>query len=248
VTPPPSRLRLTAHAGHVDVWATALDQAPAVLARLRGTLTDDETARADRFHFERDGHRFVIARAVLREILGAYLGVAPRAVRFVLGPRDKPALAPPVDAAGVQFNVSHSGEIALYAVTRREPVGVDVEQVRALDDLAALAERNFSRAECAALFALPPERRAVAFFSCWTRKEAYVKALGEGLSHPLQAFTVSFEDGAPARVVEIDGDIAAARRWTLAAIDVAAGYAAAVAVDGPVTVTMRGFWEPRGDS
>jgi 4'-phosphopantetheinyl transferase len=247
VTRPPSPPPLEARAGHVEVWATGLDRAPAVLARMRAILADDETARAARFHFERDARRFVVARAVLRELLGAYLAVTPREVSFVNGPRDKPGLAPPLDASGVQFNVSHSGEIALYAVTRHRPVGVDVEQVRALDNLAALAERNFSRAERAALFALPPAHRPAAFFACWTRKEAYVKALGEGLAHPLDAFTVSLAAGEPARVTEIGGDAAAAQRWTLAALDVAPGYEAAVAVDGPATVAMRGFWnQPPG--
>jgi 4'-phosphopantetheinyl transferase len=241
VTTPAARPVLTP--GAVDVWATALDREPAAVARLRESLADDELARADRFHFERDARRFVVARAVLRDVLGAYLATAPRAVRFVYGPRDKPALAPPLDATGVQFNVSHSGEIALYALTLHRQIGVDVEQVRTLTDLDALAKRNFSRAECGALFALPPAQHPPAFFACWTGKEAYVKALGDGLSHPLDAFTVSFAAGEPARVVEIAGDAAAAARWTLAAIDVGVGYAAAVAVDGPATVAMRGFWE-----
>ena len=230
-------------AGRVDVWATALDRAPAALARLRVVLSDDEAARATRFHFERDARRFIVARAVLRDLLGAYLGMAPRAVRFVYGARDKPALALPLDASGMQFNVSHSGEIALCAVGLQQRLGVDVEQIRALADLVALAQRNFSAAECRALFALPPERRPGAFFACWTRKEAYIKALGDGLAHPLDAFTVSFAAGEPARVVEIRDEPAAAERWTLAAIGVGPGYEAAVAVDGPATVTMRGYWE-----
>lgn len=245
MTPP--ALRLAARAGHVDVWATALDRPPAACERLRAWLTADETARAARFHFERDARRYVVARGVLRDLLGAYLGLAPGAIRFVYGPRDKPALAPPLDAGGVQFNVSHSGAVALYAVGVHRRMGVDVEQVRVLDDLDALAERNFSRAERAALRALPPEQRPAAFFACWTRKEAYVKALGDGLSHPLDAFTVSFAAGAPARVVEIEGDAVAAARWTLGAIGVGPGYEAAVAVDGPVTIAMRGFWEPASD-
>ena len=238
-----SRTDPTARAGHVDVWATALDPAPAALARLRGLLSEDEAARAARFHFERDARRFTVARAVLRELLGAYVGVAPRDVRFVYGARDKPALASPLDDSQLQFNVSHSGEIALYAVGLHRRVGVDVEQLRALDDLEGLAARNFSAAECRALFALPPELRAPAFFACWTRKEAYIKAVGDGLAYPLNAFTVSLVPGEAARFVEIEGDPAAAQRWTLQAIDVRSGYEAAVAVDGPATVTLRGDWQ-----
>lgn len=242
------RSHLSARPGHVDVWATALDRPPATLERLGRLLTDDETARAKRFVFARDRRRFVVARGVLRELLGAYLGRAPGAIRFVYGAAGKPALAPPLDAAGLEFNVSHSDEIALYAVGLYRPVGADVEQVRALDDLEALAERNFSRAERRALFALPLTQRLAGFFACWTRKEAFIKALGEGLSHPLDAFTVSLAPGEPARFVEIGGEAGDAERWTLAAVEVGADYHAAVAVDGPATVAMRGYWEQASSS
>jgi 4'-phosphopantetheinyl transferase len=233
--------------GHVDVWATALDLSPAREARLEGWLDADERARAARFVFPRDGRRFRVARGTLREILGGYLSVAPPAVRFVYAPAGKPALAEPFADAGVAFNVSHSGEIALYAIGARSRIGVDVEQVRPLDDLEALAERNFSAAEQRALLALPPPAREPAFFACWTRKEAFIKALGDGLSYPLDAFTVSFTAGEPARFVEVRGDPTTATQWTLATLDVRPGYAAAVAVDGPVTVTWRGFWEQSSD-
>jgi 4'-phosphopantetheinyl transferase len=181
-------------------------------------------------------------------LLGAYLGVPPSIVGFVYGPQDKPALAPPLDASGLQFNVSHSGEVALYAVGLHQRIGVDIEQARPLDDLAALAERNFSAAERRALFTLPPEQRPLAFFTCWARKEAFIKALGEGLSHPLDTFTVTLAPGQPARFVEIGGEAGAAERWTLAALDVPAGYHAALAAEGPATVTMRGFWEQASGS
>jgi 4'-phosphopantetheinyl transferase len=225
------------------VWATALERPPGALERLGRLLIDDETARAERFVFARDRRRFVVARGVLRELLGAYLGCPPGEVRFVYGPAGKPALAPPLAAAGLEFNVSHSGELALYAVGLHRPLGVDVEQVRELDELEALAERNFSSAERRALLALPPAERPAGFFACWTRKEAFIKALGEGLSHPLSAFTVSLVPGEPARFVEIGGEAGAAERWTLTTIDVGAGYHAAVAAEGPVTVAMRGYWE-----
>jgi 4'-phosphopantetheinyl transferase len=225
------------------VWATALDRPPAVLARLREQLDADERARAARFHFERDARRFTVARTVLRELLGAYLGRPPGDVRFVYGPRDKPELAPPLDASGLQFNVSHSGEIALYAVSLGQRLGVDVEQHRRLDDLAALARRNFSAAECRVLFSLAAEQQPLAFFRCWTRKEAFIKALGDGLAYPLDAFTVTLAPGEDARFVEIRDEPGSAERWTLVPITVGAGYDAAVAVDGPATVTMRGYWE-----
>jgi 4'-phosphopantetheinyl transferase len=242
----PSR-GLPVRPGHVDVWMTALDPAPARQTRLERWLDTDERGRAARFVFPRDARRFRVARGTLREILGGYLGVAADAVRFAYAAAGKPALAEPFTDAGVAFNVSHSGEVALYAIGARSRIGVDVEQIRPLDDLEALAERNFSAAERRALLALPPAAREPAFFACWTRKEAFIKALGDGLSYPLDAFTVSFAAGEPARFVEIRGEPATAAQWTLAALDVGAGYAAAVAVDGPVTVTWRGPWEQSSD-
>jgi 4'-phosphopantetheinyl transferase len=239
---------LSARPGHVDVWATALDPATAVHERLERWLDADERARAARFVFPRDARRFRVARGTLREILGGYLGVAPDAVRFVYAAAGKPALAAPFAEAGVAFNVSHSGEVALYAIGGQGRIGVDIEQVRPLDDLEALAARNFSAAEQRALLALPPPAREPAFFACWTRKEAFIKALGDGLSYPLDAFTVSFAAGEPARFVEIRGDPTTAARWTLTALDVGTSYAAAVAVDSPVTVTWRGPWEQASDS
>jgi 4'-phosphopantetheinyl transferase len=234
--------------GHVDVWATSLDPAPPTVARLERWLDPDERARAARFVFERDARRFRVARGVLREILAAYLGATPDTVRFVYTAAGKPALAEPFTGAGVEFNVSHSGEIALYAIGTSGRLGVDVELIRPLDDLEALATRNFSTAEQRALLALPPGQREPAFFACWTRKEAFIKALGDGLSYPLDAFTVSFAAGEPARLLEVRGEPAAAARWTLVALDIGVGYAAAVAVDGPATVTVRGSWEQSSGS
>jgi 4'-phosphopantetheinyl transferase len=238
---------LPVHPGHVEVWMTPLDPPPVRLARLERWLDADERARAARFVFPRDGRRFRVARGTLREILGAYLGTAPDAVRFGYAAAGKPALAAPFTDAGVAFNVSHSGEVALVAIGARRRIGVDVEQIRPLEDLVALAERNFSVAERRTLLALPSAAREPAFFACWTRKEAFIKALGDGLSYPLDAFTVSFTAGEPARFVDIRGEPATAAQWTLAALDAGPGYAAAVAVDAPVTVTWRGPWEQSSD-
>jgi 4'-phosphopantetheinyl transferase len=239
---------LNTRPGHVDLWATALDPATPTLARLERLLDADERARAARFVFAPDARRFRVARGTLREILGGYLGVAPADVRFAYAAAGKPALAAPFTGAGVEFNLSHSGEIALYAIADQRRIGIDVEQIRPLDDMEALAERNFSAAERRALFAVAPAQRAVAFFACWTRKEAYIKALGDGLGHPLDSLTVSLGAGEPARFLEIGGEPAAAARWTLAALDVGAGYEAAVAVDGPATVRLRGYWEQSSSS
>jgi len=159
------------------------------------SLVPDERQRAERFRFERDRRRFIVAHGVLRDILGRYLKCSPAQVSFSYNQYGKPALAQESEAIGLRFNMSHSHEVALYALTRAREVGVDVELLR--EDFASLeiAERFFSRSEVALLNSLAPELRTDGFFNCWTRKEAYIKALGEGLSHPLDRFAVSLAPG-----------------------------------------------------
>jgi 4'-phosphopantetheinyl transferase len=214
--------------GEVHLWRIALDRQDA--HDLRRVLAPDELARADRFVFERDRRRFVVARAALRYTLADYLGVSPEAVGFEYGAHGKPALA--ASWPDVRFNLSHSDELALCAVTRGREIGVDVEHTHPLQDLEGLAERVFSRRERARLSALRGGDKLTGFFNAWTRKEAFIKALGEGLSHPLDRFDVSLAPRAPARLERIDGDAARAARWSLAAAEVDAGYTAAVVVDG----------------
>lgn len=224
--PPPADLRLGA--GEVHVWRASLERDGAEAERLWATLTDDERERARRFHFERDRRRFVIARGALRELLGRYLATPPALIRFAYNEFGKPVLWR--DAGGLRFNVSHSHEAALYAFTLGREVGVDVELLR--DDFASLeiAERFFSEAEVRALASLPAELRTQAFFNCWTRKEAYIKALGEGLSHPLDRFTVSLKPGEPARLVSTVQDPREAGEWSIVDLKPFGGYAAALAI------------------
>jgi len=188
----------------VHVWRIALDRGDG--DSLRARLSSDELARAARFHFERDRTRFLVARAALREILAHYLGASPAEIAFVYGDHGKPALAPP--HGDLRFNLSHSHGLALCAVTRGREVGVDVERIRELDDLEDLARSVFSARELAALHRLPEPGLLAGFFTGWTRKEAFIKALGEGLSHPLKRFDVSLEPGRPARLERIDGNAA----------------------------------------
>ena len=241
------RRRLTLACDEMHVWRARLDRGPAVVRAMRDTLTPDERERADRFRFEKDRVRFVVARGALRDILGRYLGSPPGAISFSPGEFGKPELAGAAAESRLRFNVSHSDGLALYAVNREREVGVDLELLR--EDFAGLeiAERFFSPREVQALRALPRESRAAAFFNCWTRKEAYIKARGEGLSHPLHGFTVSLAPGEPAELLATDDDPAEAARWSLVELSPAEGFAAALAVKGPKPPITFWHWSPPPD-
>jgi 4'-phosphopantetheinyl transferase len=167
---------------------------------------------------------------VLRAILGRTLNRAPESLSFCYGSHGKPALAGESDGATIRFNVSHSHGIALYAVTRGRELGVDLEHIRFDLEVAEIAERFFSRREIAMLRTLPTELQCQAFFHCWTRKEAYIKARGEGLSLPLDQFDVSLIPGEPAALLGTQPDPSEASRWSVQELFPAPGYAAALAV------------------
>lgn len=189
------------------------------------SLSGDERKRAARFHFERDREAFVSARGRLRELIGQYLSIAPGKVVFSYGAQDKPAVE---NACGLQFNLAHSGDWALFGFCADSRIGVDIERVRAMADQEALAARFFSPEECADLMHMPKAERESAFFACWTRKEAYVKAVGSGLSLPLDSFRVTLlPEAAPELLASRDGG-----RWTLFDLNPAEGYRGAVAVEG----------------
>lgn len=174
--------------GAVHVWGAALDPEPGRLAALAATLTADESARAASCRLESQRRRFVAGRGQLRLLLGRYLGTDASEVRFVYGPHGKPALFQGGGATALSFNVAHSGERALFAVGRERELGIDLERIREGVDHEAIAERFFAPGEAASLRRLPARRRTEAFFACWVRKEAYVKALGTGLSAPRGGF------------------------------------------------------------
>src|SRR5207249_8265351 len=146
--------------------------------------------------------RFIVGRAVLRLILAGYVHELPRRLRFDYGPHGKPALAHDGKPHATHFNVSHSQGLAVYAITRGKEIGIDIEYVCPARSIDAVAETAFSPWELAALQSLPPDRRQIAFFTCWTRKEAYLKARGEGLSLPLEQFDVSLAPGEPAALLD----------------------------------------------
>ncbi len=228
-------------ADEVHVWRASLALPGAYLSRYYEWLSPDERERADRFRFPKHRGHFIAGRGFLREILARYTGAAPRDLRFEYGPHGKPSLAGAGAAAGIRFNMSHSGGLALYAVTWGGEVGVDVERFRPEVECEKIAHRFFSPAEVEALFALPAEARRTAFFLCWSRKEAYIKALGTGLALPLDEFDVSLHPDQPAALLGARHDPEALHRWRLWSLDPGPGYAGALVTEGNV-VTVR-CWE-----
>ena len=227
-------------AGDIHLWYVDLAVTASTVARLAACLSGDERERACRFKFDRDARRFMVARSALRRVLGGYLGLAPHGVAFTYGAHGKPALDG--NRAALSFNLSHSGDVAVVAVGWDRAVGVDVEQYRPLPDLAALAARSFAPRERAVLDALPEAERPAAFFRCWTRKEAFIKATGQGLAQPLDAFVVSLGPDEPARFLDIDGDPGALARWTLYDVQPPPGYAGALVVEGAVRAVYGRAW------
>lgn len=184
----------------VDLWLWPLTDASGAEAEHWRLLTEEERARADRFVFPKHRKRFIHGRGRLREILAAYAGVAPGELRFALSAYDKPSIANTL-VAPLHFNLSHSGDLAALGVSRESELGVDIEWIRLLKE--DIAGTYFSASECAVLRALPETEQPRAFFECWSRKEAYIKASGEGLSIPLDSFDVSFGPGAAPRFLRI---------------------------------------------
>lgn len=223
---------LTLSNDEVHVWRAVLDQNPSRIDNLLETFAEDERARAERFYFQTDRERFIVARGALREILGGYLKRAAKSVSFCYGPHGKPVLARDSGGDTIHFNLSHSHGVALYAVTRGREIGIDLEFIREGLEIEQLAERFFSQREIAALRGLPVSLRKHAFFLCWTRKEAYIKAKGEGLSLPLDQFDVSLIPGEPAALLTTQADPDEALRWSLRELSVGPGYVSAVAVEG----------------
>lgn len=219
-------LRLTLEENTVDVWSADLDRSPYEMCRLHDTLSSDERERASKFHFPADQQRFIASRGILREILARYLGRSPSTLHFSYGPFGKPSLAD-YCAGDLRFNLSHSGNVALYAVARNREIGVDVERIDStfVDD--GIEEKFFSRNEVAKLRSLDASERLRAFFNCWTRKEAYVKARGSGLQISLQSFDVSLAPGEAVAFLS-----KAESGWSLLALPLGRDHAAAVAVEG----------------
>jgi 4'-phosphopantetheinyl transferase len=210
----------------VHVWSIRTEASNAVAARFELILAPDERHRAARFAFDHLRHSFILARGALRILLGHYLNVHPASIEFQYSSKGKPALA---ESAGIEFNASHSGRLAVFALTAGCQIGVDVEQLRPLRDMQSIADRFFCPEEAADLMTVAADQRERAFFACWTRKEAYIKAVGDGLSAPLDGFRVPVQPGEPVRFIHVAHDTNAAKAWTLHDLQLADNYVSALA-------------------
>ena len=224
---------LTLAPGEIHVWSVRLDPPPDRVEALGRCLSPDEWERANRFRFEKHRRQYVVGRGALRTLLAAYLGTRPELVKFSYGKRGKPFLDPSGD---LQFNLSNSDELALVGFVLGREIGVDVEYLRKMEDCEQISERFFSESERTVLRSIPFPAKQEAFFNCWTRKEAYLKAVGEGLAAPLDSFDVTLALEEPPRMLTLEGDAERASRWFLYHLRPAPDYIGAVAIEG-------GDWE-----
>ena len=233
--PGPKPHAISEYAGFVpddpyEIVVFRLDTGPAAVRESAALLSDTDRQRASRFAFDHDRRRFIVARAQLRRLLAARLGVRPQSVELVYGPRGKPALSRRFADSNLRFNVSHCEDVAVYAFALGREIGADVEATRVIRDADDIAARFFSRCEYEAYCALDRRDRPLGFFNCWTRKEAFIKALGDGIYYPLDRFDVSLTPGEPANILRVESTPGEDCEWTLHGFVPEPGFIGAVVV------------------
>jgi 4'-phosphopantetheinyl transferase len=227
---PPLDLKLVAD--EIHIWFAVLGQPLSRLHTFIETLSIEERIRAEHFYFERDRKNFIVRRGILRRILGCYLNVEPGRLQFHYGENGKPELADAFGNGTVHFNLSHSDGVALFAFACHREIGADIEYIRDIPEMDKIAEQIFSVREKRIFRGLVNEQKKEAFFNCWTRKEALIKAIGDGFSRSLDEFDVALNPGLPAGLREIGTDSKTAFRWFVQDLKPAPGFAAAFAVEG----------------
>jgi 4'-phosphopantetheinyl transferase len=228
---------------NVHVWCVSLDVDAKHANSFMQILAEDERTRAQRIRIENSRRYYVAARGFLRMILSAYLKMRPEHLEFQYNQYGKPAILSGSDTTGISFNMSHSHGLALYGIALDRKLGVDIEKIREDMPHVKIAKRFFSIQEYAALLTLPPEQQKNAFFSCWTRKEAYLKARGEGIFSSLSGFSVSFLPGEPVSLLDHQLGIQEISRWSVINIDVGPDYKAALVVEGQgISFLRKGIW------
>lgn len=220
------------HGTHdVEIVTSELSPGAEGLDVLAGLLSDAERQRASRFVFDRDRRRFIVSRGRLRQLLAARLGVAPESVELTYGAHGKPAVTVGPADPDLRFNVSHCDDLAVYAFSYGVDIGVDVEAIRVIPDADRIAARFFSRRESETYRALDARDKPVGFFNCWTRKEAFIKALGDGLGHRLDSFDVSLAPDEPAAILRVGATAGDECDWRMESFAPAPGFVAAVVTE-----------------
>jgi len=237
---PPAAVQLSGK--EVHIWRASLAQDQVSVGQLRQILAPEERKKAERYYRSSDRRQSIVARGILRLIISRYLGFPAAALKFTDNSHGRPSLSEELNQVGLDFNLSHSGDLVLYAFTCGRSVGIDIEVVREEFATLEIAEEFFSPDEIVALRSVPEELRAFAFFNCWTRKESYVKALGEGLSHPLHCFSVSLRPDEKAALLGVDGDADEPERWKMYALEPGIGYVAALIASVPLFSLKKWDW------
>jgi 4'-phosphopantetheinyl transferase len=228
---------------NVHVWCVSLDVDAKRANSFMQILAEDERARAQRIRIENSRRYYVAARGFLRMIVSAYLKKRPEHLEFQYNQHGKPAILSGSDYTGISFNMSHSHGVALYGIALDRTLGVDIEKIRVDMPHVKIAKRFFSAQEYEALLTLPPEQQTHAFFSCWTRKEAYLKARGEGISSSLRSFSVSFLPGEAPALIDHPLGFQEISRWSVINIDVGPDYKAALVIEGQAaSFSRKGTW------
>lgn len=227
----------------IHVWRVFLAQTVSRLQSLQETLCTDERTKAERFYFEKDRRQFIVSRGALRAILSRELDIHPRDLRFGYNPYGKPFLIPEQGGDRLRFNVSHSHGLALIAITKNRDIGIDIEHIRGDFSYLPIAESFFSPLENAVLRSLPLHLQHKAFFTCWTRKEAYIKAVGKGLSIPLDRFDVSLAPGEPAQLLNFPENPEEVSRWSLIELIPGFDMVGTVAVEGEIGKLICWQWQ-----
>lgn len=226
-------------ASTVHVWHASLEQPTEVVTHLGSFLSDEERKRSERFYFDRDRQFFIVSRGILRVLLSQYTDTPPGDIQFNYTFHGKPYLRWRPDLC---FNLSHSGRLVMYAFSPGCRVGIDIEFMHPIEEMGKIAERNFSTQEYEVYKSVAEADRVRAFFDCWTRKEAFIKAIGEGTSFPLQDFVVSLKQDEPAQLLSIRGSQQQARQWSMHELEVENGYTAALVIEGKGHSILRREW------
>ncbi len=226
----------------VHVWRANLDLPTAEINQLATLLSTDEIARANKFRFPEHKRRFIATRGILRQLLGNYLQISAKILKFEYSDRGKPRLAASISDSSLEFNVSHSQEYALYGFTHHNQIGVDLEYLRDMKDAAKIAERFFSPRESQLIASLNSEQQQRIFFKLWTAKEAYLKAIGTGLTGSLDGVDISLDQAGYPSLLAINGNVAAAASWSMHHCIPAINYVASVAIKTNIIKQQINFW------